>query len=82
MQLHLHCINVVGVFVLLFFPLRLEFFFFGIFLTFPIVWELSRKPSPLTQLAGCQQIFDIAVAADQDAIHEHHGEGGPAGPHF
>ncbi len=56
--------------------------FYGISLTFPDVCDFSRKPGPLTQLAGCQQIFDIAVAADQDAFYKHHGEGGPAGPQF
>ena len=36
----------------------------------------------LTQLTSRQQIFDIAIAADQNAFDKHHGEGGPAGPQF
>jgi len=39
-------------------------------------------PGPLAKLAGGQQIFDIAVAAYQNAFYKDHGEGGPTGPQF
>ena len=56
--------------------------FYGICLTFSDVCELRRMLEPLAQLAGCQQIFDIAIAAYQNALYKHHGEGGPASPQF
>src|SRR5438309_233192 len=42
------------------------------------IWALPLPP----QLSLLDQLRDIVRAADQHALHEHHGKGRPAGPHL
>src|SRR6267143_1312680 len=41
-------------------------------------WGLT----PISQLAALDELCEVARAADQHALHEHHRNGRPAGPHL